>query len=345
MSGKHKFLMLSARDLNSPTLRECAVAILNFEFNKALSRKKWLKQPAMTHSWWRGNDSKRTDFTSLPVTLKKIEEYLGAHGRFDCNAWNLRPLLCPWLDSSVSIAPNFHFADAKGEALTMKSPLNLGAKFPIVPAIDREGALYTSFQLILQQRVLRARRWLVENSDSFQTPEWIHEFRTYVSEAVSLLDATLHQTYLKAEYDPLPGWKFDVDRLGSRHGQRLMDKLGWIFKITGRPLDLSPHEKAAFDTFRELRNHLQHFDPPCFCFSIEDVAQWLNLMKPFGNVLWNIRRSLGSPITEPLIELLLEPKVVFNPIQPGARRLPQTPATGYQSSRWPTANHYKAEAS
>jgi hypothetical protein len=60
------------------------------------------------------------------------------------------------------------------------------------------------------------------------TTEWFLDLRTLVSDTVSLVEITLNQLYLKAEYDPLPGWKFDREKLGNRHGRRFKDKLAWV---------------------------------------------------------------------------------------------------------------------
>src|SRR5208283_4655980 len=87
---------------------------------------------------------------------------------------------------------------------------------------------------------------------------WFHALRMLLNECVSIVDITLHQLYFKAEYGPSPvGWTFDSDRLGPRHGVRLKDKLQWINKITGKPLDDARDEVASFVILKDITKPLQ----------------------------------------------------------------------------------------
>ncbi|OIP36501.1 MAG: hypothetical protein AUK47_15030 [Deltaproteobacteria bacterium CG2_30_63_29] len=168
-------------------------------------------------------------------------------------------------------------------------------------------------------RIRELREALVNNSDEFSSDAWFQNLRSLAGECVSLIDVTLHQLYFKAQHDPLPGWAFDDTKLGERHNRRIADKLKWGFLISGNPLN-AKEEIAAFDSIRELRNHLQHFDPPCFCFTLErDAVKWLNDALLVGRLAWKIRQQVGAPLSMPLIRLLLAPEAAF---QPGASASP-----------------------
>jgi hypothetical protein len=336
--GEHKFLRFSKRlSGNSRVLRDCAVAILNFHFAKNWSRSRWLKVKPSICKWWYEREGKREDKESQPMSLSFVERQLEVNGQIEREKLNLREMHCEWLDHNVVASTNFHWADEGGDAVTLNTPLAFGATFPISPKLDREGRVFTTLQVVLQKSLLAHRTWLVANSHQFDSDEWLSHLRSFIGDAVSLVDMTLHQIYLKAEYAPKPAWRFERADLGERHGRRLADKLKWVFKITGNHLEDTDVERQAFETFRQLRNHLQHFDPPCFCYTLEDVERWLNLFRPLCGFLWRIRNAVGSPMSELLIQSLLEPDVEFVPSIVRPRRA-QGPETGYQSSCWPLSS-------
>jgi hypothetical protein len=157
------------------------------------------------------------------------------------------------------------------------------------------------------------------------------ELRGLVCDSVALVDITLHQLYTKAKYDPQPGWKFDESVLGKSFGRRLKDKIPWVGKITGRPLDDVRSELESLNEIRRLRNHLLHFDPPCMAYSIEDAAGWLNQISVIARLAWKIRLRTKSPVTEHLIQLMLLPRIVFVPRDLTLVRIPQGNTTGYAS--------------
>jgi len=135
----------------------------------------------------------------------------------------------------------------------------------------------------------------------------------FFADCVSLIDVTLHQTYVKAQFDLPSEWIFDPAKLGTRHGRRMSDKLRWIGLIAGRPLDDAFAEVGALNLIRKLRNHVQHFDPPCFAFTMEEVATWLNQAPKIGCLAWKIRDRLKSPLNTTLVELVVAPEVAFVP--------------------------------
>ncbi|NOU28836.1 MAG: hypothetical protein HOO96_13100 [Polyangiaceae bacterium] len=250
-------------------------------------------------------------------------------------------MIMPPLDmhpGAVHISPRFHAPAEDGSALTFQVPTSLGPNFPLVPRIDREGQAFSSFQLMLQNSILSLRTALVTHSYAFESVDWFQNLRSYVSECVSLIDVTLHQLYFRAEYAPSPDWVFDPEKLGARHGRRLNDKMKWIYQITGQPFH-AEEEMKAFQVIRELRNHLQHFDPPCLSFTLEhDVVQWLNAMPLIAQLSWKIRQAIGSPLSGPLIRMLLAPAVEFAAEDPRRPRVAPAAGIGYASTRWHPKN-------
>jgi hypothetical protein len=242
------------------------------------------------------------------------------------------------LDSPVTLHRDYHMLPGHTEAMAFHLETPYGASFPIRPALDREGFAFASFQGAIQSNLLYLRRHLVETSDSAVNStdtKWLNTVRALINECISLIEITLHQLYYAAEYQVRPGWRFDPDRLGSRYNRRFNDKLKWVGEITGRHLDNAQKEIAAVNELREVRNHLNLFDPPCVAMSIEDVAHWANLVPKTAGLAWKLRSKLGEQITPELIQLLLVPKVVFVPRDPNRPRDTQTDAFGYRSSCQP----------
>jgi len=165
--------------------------------------------------------------------------------------------------------------------------------------------------------------------------EWVFDLRTLISDVISLVEITLHQIYTKAEYDPLPGWKFDKTKLGEKHGRRITDKLKWIGQITGKPLDDARDEVISLNNLRCIRNHMMHFDPPCLVVPLEEVGVWLNQVLDIAFLLQKIRSKLGVSISSELANFMLQKDVVFTPEPSFQARLPiDSIKTGYLSSYW-----------
>ncbi len=122
-------------------------------------------------------------------------------------------------------------------------------------------------------RVIKSRTKLIESSNLALTDDWVFDFRTLVNDVISLIDITLMQFYIKAEYDPLPGWKFDKDIVGEKYGRRIADKFKWIHEITGNHFPMNAtKEMKSFESLRKLRNHLMHFDPPSLVILLEETT-------------------------------------------------------------------------
>lgn len=337
-SPSHQFLALEPRPPGNRVLRDVALALANYYCGESFSRSKWLKQKPRIVKWSEdvadanGVVSPRWH-NSRQFDLRAIESHLEG-GSFESASFDLFAPKCLWLDPEVSMGPDFHLVGSDGNAVTFQTPTPLGAAFPLIPRLDREGMTFSSFQLRIQNRIVRLWNKIIKTSGAFATEEWFDDLRSLVGECVSLIDVTLHQLYFKAKYSALSGWTFDPPRLGERHGRRLMDKLGWVFQITGKPLHLTPDERGSLQRIKDLRNHLNHFDPPCFCYTMEDVALWMNDVRAIAKISWKIRLALGSALSAPLIAMLLFRTVVFVPRNPGTR-IPQPNNVGYGSTSWP----------
>lgn len=336
----HRLLTFDGGISSSALVRALAVQLANYYSKSALSRKKWKDQPRKRCRWElkdkdgskEGRIVSKGEQLSEPFHPDMFARDLTSNHVFDSKKYNLPEPMCRWLDINISMGADFHSTSSdKTHALTFRAITNLGPKFPMAPTLDREGMFYISFQGLLVNRILNLRQWLVENSHITQTEEWFQNFRSVVSEAVSLTDNTLHQIYFKAQHDPLPGWKFQPEILGERHGRRLMDKLKWVYQITGNELN-ARDEIAALGIIKDLRNHLQHFDPPCFACSLEEVAEWLNALHLVIQLNLHIRQCASALPSIKLIELLLQPMVKFAPKDSTQSRVPRPSYCGYAST-------------
>jgi hypothetical protein len=337
--GPHLYIGFADSGAVPATVRDVSLQLANYYFKKTWSRNQWTKSREKFVCKWeeQTNDGqgslKQTAHQSPPLHLRSIETAL-RHGDFSAvKALGLPEPRCAWLDTSFAFSPDFHApANNARHALTFVAITTLGDRCPLQPAIDREGLVTTSFQETLLRRIAAERRRMIAASTSPDSPEWFSGFRWLVCDAVSLIENTLHLLYLHAQWAPQPGWNaFNQAALGKRHDVRLMDKLGWVYKITGKPLHAN-EARQALDSLRVLRNHLQHFDPPAFACTWEEVARWLNEVLLVAELARQIRRCAGSPMSGPLIELLLQPLAVFRPRDARKRRVPPGPGLGYPSS-------------
>ncbi len=214
-----------------------------------------------------------------------------------------------------------------------------GTGFPIHPQIDREGIVHSSFQQPLQKNIVRLYHSVVEHSDEALGKEnwsWLDDLRMLLSECVSLVDIVLHHMYFEAKYNGgQHGWTFCESRLNKHPAMRLGDKLRWVGQITGTPLDNAAMERSALFRIKSVRNHFNHFDPPCVAYTLEDVVEWLHDVRSVGKLLWKIRQKARAQLNQGIIEIVMLPTVRLCPLDPGERRLPQPTDVGYRSSQWP----------
>jgi hypothetical protein len=332
----HQFFRFLPQPRES-VVRNLAVLLMNQYTGSSKSRSSWLRHPAVQLDWVTKKEEK---VRSAPFSIRAFERALREEFAFDCTRFALPPPNpYSWLDGGYDVGRNFHILDRRHSGpIVINAQVPLGPSFPLVPSLDREGRAVTSFQSVLLKRIAALRQHLVTYSQSPESDEWFQLLRSVVVECVSLIDATLHQLFFKAQYDPLPGWRFDPKALGKRHGVRLNEKLCWVHTITGRHLNAPVHERTAFERLKDLRNHLQHFDPPCFCYTFEDALGWLNDILAVGEFNLRIRRCIGAHVSLELIALLLQREVGLVPNRPDMQRVPQPDTVGYASTVWPAAD-------
>lgn len=313
-----------------------AAYVLNHLLNVNHSASRYRKLGRLDLAW---TDARRADHR-LQLTFDDLVGHLRQQRTIVSPPFDLPPVECEWLDGFTSFAkPDAPIARADGSKFaTFAFPMPFGPNFPITPALDREGAVYRSLQAPLMSNVVTLHAQLVAHSDRAPGLDmvWLNGLRTLLNDCVALVDVTLHQLYFMAKHRGAEfGWAFDEQGLGARHGMRLKDKLAWVGKITGRPLDNARDEVASLVVLKGLRNHLTHFDPPCFAYTMEDAVNWLDRVPDLGRLLWKMRDKMGAQLTPLLLQLVLLKPVAFVPADSAAPRVPQPPHVGYDSTAWP----------
>ncbi len=335
MDRNHQFIQFSDALPCMPEVNKIVKYILNKYLNQYLSIKQYKKQGKIRFPW---RDNKGNTQESA-FRFTELTSHVQTDRTFDWSKFNLPPLLSEWLDANIGITkpdapiPNV----SQTNYLIFELNLPFGNKFPLKPSIDREGVAFSTFQLPIQRNIVRLYKKLVSESQLATDLNgiWLNDFRMLINDCVSIVDITLHQLYFMAQYrGGEKGWTFTPDKLGSRYGQRLTEKLAWIHHITGQSLDHARDEVANFVVIKDLRNHLSHFDPPCLAYTMEDLVGWLNRVQGIGKLLWKIREKLDTLLSSTIVEILTLPRVVFVPIQPDDPRVPQSASVGYRSSTW-----------
>ena len=336
-AAEHRFIHRTEQVPDAGEVKRIAAYILNHYTGTDWSPKRYKKKGLMTLSWKEKEDEKQVllRFDDLVTHIQKDRT-------FDASRFGLPSPPNNWLDSGVGIAkPDAPICASDGSRYApFVVPLQFGPNFPVSPCIDREGVALSSFQGLIQANIVGLHQTLIDHCPTafdLDGMSWFHVLRMLLSECVSIVDITLHQLYIKAEYGPKPvEWTFDPDRLGRRQGMRLKDKLTWVYRITGKRMDDARDQVASFVRLKDIRNHFSHFDPPCVAFTMEDVADWLNLISHVGRLLWKMRLRMGVPLSKGIVEMITLPLVEFVPQDRSAQRLPQGPDVGYRSSTWPS---------
>ncbi|MFH2108556.1 MAG: hypothetical protein ABII93_07805 [Chrysiogenia bacterium] len=329
----HHFLALRKEKPFVVETNRLAAYIINALLGKNYSIFKWRKLKEINIEW-------RTNVKKFQgtITLDKLSEHLQSKRQLLETELTLPKIECEWLDGFVSFSkPDGPIATINYDQFARFTvPMDLGHRFPLNPCIDREGVVYRTLQTPLQQNIIGLYYKLVENSHLAIGLDfnWLNDFRMLLNDCVAVIDVTLYQLYFKAQFGDYPNlFKFDEEVLGSRFGRRLKDKLNWIGKITGRPLDNAFNEVSSFTVLKNLRNHLSHFDPPCFAYTMEDVASWLNRVSDVGRLLWRIREKIQVQLNSSIISIILLPPVDFVPKNQHPR-VPQPKDVGYGSTDW-----------
>jgi hypothetical protein len=324
--AKHNFLQYDNIKPPISDARKIAAYILNRYSGDNRSVKQYRKGHNLSIS------NKKT-MEEWQVRFDDIVRHIIETRSFNAQIFHFPPLDCSWLDSAEIRHDIPRIKDATG-TLRFQLPTPF-PNFPLIPTLDGEGMLFTSFQSPIQKNILRLHRVLVEESHRMmdhQYLEWLNDMRMLLNESISLVDITLHQLYFAAEYKLRTSWRFDPDKLGPRHGVRFSNKFAWIGLITGAHLDNARDEIKSFNVLKGIRNHFNHFDPPCVAISIDDAAYWLNCVPQIGCLLWKIRSKLEAQLTQELVEIVLLPAVKVNPKNPHLSRSKQAIDAGYSST-------------
>jgi len=331
----HKFIRKSEKPLKNIISEVCLILVNQYLRDVKMSVSKWRVENRtwkVSYEFPPGQKrvSKSINYLILSMHLRESEV-------FNPNIFDLPDLLCPWLDHSMGMKLDFYMQDQNIEFGLSSDDLqthNFGENYPIKPTLKREGLLYTAIQPQLIQRIIRKRDELILGSDKALTDDWVFDLRNIISDSMSLIDIAFNQLYLKAEYDPLPNWKFDKSKIGDRHKTSLNDKLKWVFQITGNNLNIES-EKISLESLRLLRNHLMHFDPPSLVITIEEAAIWLNQIIDIGKILIKMRRAIGVDVSYELIIFVMQREAIFVPVENGERRsIDKNAKENYRSSTW-----------
>ena len=254
---------------------------------------------------------------SKPINFRIIQRHLLKNKTYKHHELNLPELISFWMDRNINAAMNFYHKSETGEFTLEDNLLALqyGSSFPLTPKLNQEGFLITSFLELIARRISSSRISLVNNSHHFYTSEWLFNLKGILNDIISLVDITLNQLYLKAFYDKKKEWKFDINEVKQRFGRRLSDKLNWVKSITGNDLNIEK-EKLSLMKLKDIRNHLNHFDPPSFVATLNEISNWLNEIFDAVKIVIRIRLCAGETINEDLIELYLQPNICFKPYAP-----------------------------
>ncbi len=335
MQPTHKYIIHSDKPIREMITRASFLVVDHFLDNYKITRKKWKKNKQLYKITWDKPNGEKSE--SKGINYLVISSTLRQRGSFHSSYLNLPSMECFWLDHSLEIKMNNHIAHKTG-ALGLFDGVpqqQYGNDYPIKPNLTREGHIYTTFQPQLIDKIINDRHNLIENSNYALTDKWVFDLRTIINDTISLLDITLNQFYIKAEYDPLPDWNFDKEEIGEKHGQRLTDKLSWIHKITGNNLNIEPERESLIE-LKNLRNHLMHFDPPSLIITIEEATKWLNQIIDIGLILIKIRKAINAKISDRLVNLIIQKEAVFNPLPTERTRkeIDNSHQTDYLSSTW-----------
>jgi hypothetical protein len=333
--GQHRFIRYRDEQLLAADASRIAAYLLNRWLEQEWSVTRYRKVAQLAFRYVTPSESRE-----VMLRFGDLVDHIQAHRSLKPDLLGIPHPECEWLDSRLSLAkPDAPIATADfSEFLKLSLPLPFGEGFPLEPCIDREGTMFASFQTPIQENIVALHRRLVADSHlttSLSNP-WRNDLRMLANETISLIDITLHQLYFMAEYrGSEQGWSFEPKALGPRRGQRLKDKLAWVKKITGRDLDANA-ELPGFHRLRAVRNHFNHFDPPCVAYTVEDVVGWLNDVAQVGRLAWRIRLAAKAQLSTGLIEIIALPRVEFVPRVPALPRVAQATDVGYGSVSWPS---------
>ena len=335
---EHRFITYTDQKPLTSEASRLAAYILNRYTQADLSVTKYRRLRRLVGTL---TDQRTGASSELVVEFDALAHHIRECRTFRHEDFTLPPLECDWLDASLGMAkPDAPIATADwSNFMKIALALPFGDGFPLQPCIDREGVAFASFQEPIQRNITALHRRLVEESHLAVSlrSSWFSDLRMLLNECISLVDITLHQLYFFAQHRGAEfGWRFDSEALGPRHGTRLADKLRWVGLITGKHLDDAAAERRSLSVLKAVRNHFNHFDPPCLAYSVEDVVVWLNLVPDVGRLAWRIREKLAAQLSAGIVEIVTLPIARFVPRHPELPRVAQDKDVGYASTIWPT---------
>lgn len=319
---RHCYIRYESPEVSRALARKLAVYILNHYSGRTLSLRQY-QGKSIRFTPPGGSEAVR-------IRFKEIVDHIVTTRSFRGELLFQRPLASNLLDTTAVQ----HNIPATGVRFRLRT---IFPNFPLIPTLESEGMVFSSFQNPIQNNILRLHAKLVRTSYAMldnNVIEWVNDMRMLLNDSVSVVEITLHQLYFAAKYGLRQNWSFDEDLLGSRYGVRMKDKFRWIGQITGKPLDNAENEIRSFNFLKAIRNHFNHFDPPCFVISIDDAADWLNRIASIGHLLWKIREKLDAQLSRELLEIVLLRRVVIKPKLSMNKRLSQRKGAGYSSSTW-----------
>lgn len=331
-NNTHKYLKFEERQ-NKSLIKAFCTEIINTYLETEKSSKCLERENVVrAYTWGEGNNK-----SSKLISYKVLYRHMIDTDTYNTEHFNINPYECFWLDSGIELSINWHMNDGSAsKGLFVKDGYpkqQFSDKFPLSPQINKEGILLSNFNPFLIKKIISNRNELVESSEAALTFEWFYKLKSLINDTISLLDITLNQIYLKAMYDPLANWTFDILKLGERHNRKLNDKLKWVYQITGKQINIEKY-RSSLDNLRKIRNHLNHFDPPTIAFHIEEVKDWMNQIVDVANIVYLVRRTINVQTSSNLMTLLLQKKVIFIPEDSFKERLSVNNKFGYNSSTW-----------
>lgn len=324
---------------NASLARESASEWLNYYGKVSRSISQWRKLDPINFRW------QTPDMQTHSVTFRfdRLVENIIQDVGFVPEHLGIPPnvLTTPWADRSIQFSMNHIWINPEDKTKTYSTIIqgDMGEGFPLKVAIDREGFSFAPLHAFLYKGLLYARNQLVNESEKMFhfNDGWLQSFFSYFNSCISIVESTLVQIYYKAKYEPdEAGLTFDVEKMGTTITGRVTEKFDWIRYATGQPLDGAGKELAAFKRLKSIRNHINHFDPPIFGCTTEDLCGWLNLTSQIGSLLWKVRRRLKLPPSKAILSLMFAPEVEFVPSNLNIKRVLQPDSVGYASCIWKT---------
>lgn len=305
--------------------------------NIGYSRKEWKKTRKPFRCTFTNPNG--TKWNSKPINYSRLNDYIKKNYKFEYADFDFPSYNCRWLDLSIDMGVNFFLKSSPNAGTPIQDWTLLdrfGHDVHLRPQIDREGHLISSFLPGLIRRIIYQRNELINNSNEALEINWLFRLKELIINSISLIDITLLQLYTKAEYLPESTWTFDKKILGEKHSRRITDKLKWVRQISGNELNIT-QELESLKILKEVRNHLSHFDPPCFAVTLEEIAEWLNMILDIATINYKIRMALNVKLSEELMSFMVQPLVEFVPQSVFTERTPLNKRfSGYSTSKWPS---------